>query len=113
MSRGLRPGLYLARPLLGLLEAVVFWAACLYDKEQKVGWRKVFKGVHKKRGRIFVQIIHCGRVAHPSKTRSLEIWAPFALAVRESIREMSRASFPANKEMSLEEISHKIYFRAH
>ena len=79
-------------------------AACLYDKEQMEGWRKVVEGVHKKNGRIFVQLIHCGRVAHPSKTGGLEIWAPSAMAVRESIRDMPGVSFPVPKEMTLEEI---------
>ena len=42
-------------------------AACLYNKEQMEGWKKVNEAVHAKGGKIFVQLIHCGRVSHPDK----------------------------------------------
>ena len=42
-------------------------AACLYNKEQMEGWKKVVDMVHDKGGKIFVQLFHCGRVSHPEK----------------------------------------------
>ncbi|BAY80753.1 NADH:flavin oxidoreductase/NADH oxidase [Calothrix parasitica NIES-267] len=38
----------------------------IYSTEQIAGWEQVTKSVHDKGGRIFLQIWHCGRVAHPS-----------------------------------------------
>ncbi|MDY6901231.1 MAG: alkene reductase [Cyanobacteriota bacterium] len=38
----------------------------IYSAEQIAGWEQVTKSVHDKGGRIFLQIWHCGRVAHPS-----------------------------------------------
>ncbi|MEO8159672.1 MAG: alkene reductase, partial [Betaproteobacteria bacterium] len=36
----------------------------LYDTEQADAWRTVTAAVHAKGGKIFVQLMHCGRVAH-------------------------------------------------
>ena len=34
--------------------------------EQIAVWKKVTEAVHAKGGRIFMQIMHCGRISHPS-----------------------------------------------
>jgi N-ethylmaleimide reductase len=36
----------------------------LYEKEQVDAWKEVTAAVHARGGRIFVQLMHCGRVAH-------------------------------------------------
>src|ERR1700716_4464476 len=38
----------------------------IYSKEQVAGWRKVTDRVHERGGRIFIQILHCGRISPPS-----------------------------------------------
>jgi N-ethylmaleimide reductase len=38
----------------------------IYTPEQVTAWRKVTDGVHKKGGRIFIQLWHVGRVSHTS-----------------------------------------------
>jgi N-ethylmaleimide reductase len=38
----------------------------IHSKEQIQGWRKVTDAVHAADGRIFVQLMHSGRVGHPS-----------------------------------------------
>lgn len=38
----------------------------LYNAEQAAGWRKVTDAVKAGGGAIFVQLMHCGRVGHPS-----------------------------------------------
>jgi N-ethylmaleimide reductase len=38
----------------------------LYSPEQIAGWRKVGEAVHGAGGRIFVQLMHTGRVGHPA-----------------------------------------------
>jgi N-ethylmaleimide reductase len=38
----------------------------IYTKEQIAGWRLVTDAVHAAGGRIFIQLMHVGRIAHPS-----------------------------------------------
>jgi N-ethylmaleimide reductase len=38
----------------------------IYSEQQVAGWRQVTDAVHAAGGRIFVQLMHCGRVAHPA-----------------------------------------------
>jgi N-ethylmaleimide reductase len=38
----------------------------IHSDEQIRGWRKVTDAVHERGGRIFVQLMHSGRVGHPS-----------------------------------------------
>ncbi len=40
----------------------------IYTDEQVAGWRQVTDAVHRVGGRIFIQLMHAGRVAHPSNT---------------------------------------------
>lgn len=37
----------------------------IYTPEQVAGWKLVTEAVHAAGGRIFCQIMHCGRIAHP------------------------------------------------
>ena len=37
-----------------------------YSDAQVAGWRKVTDAVHAKGGKIFLQLMHCGRVGHPA-----------------------------------------------
>lgn len=37
----------------------------LFNQEQMLGWKNVTDKVHKKGGKIFVQLMHTGRVSHP------------------------------------------------
>ncbi|WP_405291621.1 alkene reductase [Algibacter sp. Ld11] len=37
----------------------------IYSKEQVEGWKKVTARVHKKQGKIFIQLWHVGRISHP------------------------------------------------
>jgi N-ethylmaleimide reductase len=37
----------------------------LFNQEQVTGWKNVTDHVHKKGGKIFVQLMHTGRVSHP------------------------------------------------
>ena len=38
----------------------------LYTEEQVAAWRKVTAAVHARGGRIFAQLMHTGRISHPS-----------------------------------------------
>ena len=54
----------------------------LFNEEQAEGWRRVTDGVHQAGGRIFVQLMHTGRVSHPANMPAdASILAPSAVAV--------------------------------
>lgn len=38
----------------------------IFSDEQVQGWKQVTKAVHQKNGKIFLQIMHTGRIAHPA-----------------------------------------------
>ncbi|MFJ3921908.1 alkene reductase [Streptomyces sp. NPDC090022] len=42
------------------------WTPGLHSAEQVAGWRKVTTAVHAAGGRIFAQLMHTGRIGHPS-----------------------------------------------
>ncbi len=53
----------------------------IYNQTQVEGWKQVIDAVHKEGGRIFLQLWHAGRVAHPSLLPSGEMpVAPSAIA---------------------------------
>jgi N-ethylmaleimide reductase len=37
----------------------------IFNKEQVAGWKKITAAVHNKTAKIFVQLMHCGRISHP------------------------------------------------
>lgn len=54
----------------------------LFNEAQAQGWRHVTDGVHQAGGRIFVQLMHTGRVAHPANLPpAARILAPSAVAL--------------------------------
>lgn len=54
----------------------------LFTGEHVKAWKLVTESVHKAGGRIFIQLMHCGRVAHPDNMMSgVEIVAPSPIAV--------------------------------
>ena len=56
----------------------------LYTSEHMHAWQPVTEAVHKAGSRIFVQLMHCGRVAHPDNLPSgMEILAPSPIALTE------------------------------
>lgn len=54
----------------------------LFNEEQAQGWRRVTDGVHQAGGRIFVQLMHTGRVSHPENLPvDASVLAPSPIAV--------------------------------
>jgi len=52
----------------------------IYSKEQVDGWRKVTDAVHKKGGKIFVQLMHTGRISHfDNMPEGAKVFAPSAV----------------------------------
>jgi N-ethylmaleimide reductase len=55
----------------------------LFNEEQAQGWRKVTDAVHAHGGKIFVQLMHTGRVTHPlNLPNGAKILAPSAIAAK-------------------------------
>src|ERR1700719_1370295 len=53
----------------------------IYTPAHVVGWKKVTTAVHDKGGRIFIQIMHAGRMSHPDNTpHHRQAVAPSAIA---------------------------------
>ena len=53
----------------------------IYSTEQVNSWKKVTDAVHKKGGRIFIQLMHTGRVAHQDNLPTgAHVVAPSAIA---------------------------------
>lgn len=38
----------------------------IFSPEQVAGWQKITRAVHSKKGKIFVQLMHTGRISHPA-----------------------------------------------
>jgi N-ethylmaleimide reductase len=77
----------------------------IYTAEQITAWKKVTDAVHAKGGRIFMQIWHSGRAAHPAMNNGAENVGPSAIAID------SEVNTPQGKQpnvqpraLSLEEI---------
>jgi len=57
----------------------------VYSAEQIAGWKKTTDAVHAKGGRIFMQIWHAGRAAHPAINNGKEIVSSSATAIEGEI----------------------------
>ncbi|MCQ4145285.1 alkene reductase [Vogesella sp. AC12] len=83
----------------------------LFNAEQVQGWRRVTDGVHQAGGRIFVQLMHTGRVSHPANMPAgASVLAPSALAVPGEMWTDSDGMqpHPVPREMSEADIAHSI-----
>lgn len=61
----------------------------IYNREQIDGWRKVTDAVHRKGGRIFLQIWHGGRACHPAMNDGHEPVSPSAIAIEGEVHTLS------------------------
>jgi N-ethylmaleimide reductase len=53
----------------------------IFSQQQTAGWKHVVEAVHAKGAKIFIQVMHCGRVAHElNLPRGARILAPSAVA---------------------------------
>ncbi|QNL48180.1 alkene reductase [Olivibacter sp. SDN3] len=58
----------------------------IYTEEQKQAWKKIVDAVHAEGGKIFVQLVHSGRVGHSAIQKNEPLIAPSAIKVNEKIR---------------------------
>ncbi|KFI10469.1 alkene reductase [Vibrio coralliilyticus] len=76
----------------------------IFSQEQIAGWRKVTDAVHEKGGKIFVQLWHTGRVAHPHFFNGEYVLAPSAVSVEGSVPRMRELTYTMPKPATREEI---------
>jgi N-ethylmaleimide reductase len=79
----------------------------LFSQEQVAGWRAITGAVHAKGSKIFVQLMHCGRVAHGANLPAgAQIVAPSAVATPGEMWTDSQGMqpHPVPKEMTENEI---------
>lgn len=83
----------------------------LFNAEQVKGWKLVTDAVHKKGSKIFVQLMHTGRVSHPDNLPAgSKVLAPSALAAPGEIWTDANGmkSYPTPIEMTDAEIKEAI-----
>jgi len=84
----------------------------IYNNAQILGWRQVTDEVHKMGGKIFVQLMHCGRVAHPENVPAGgDVLAPSAVKLTETkmyVDGKGELEIPTAKAMEKHEIEYTI-----
>ena len=77
----------------------------LYTEAQIAGWKKVTDAVHANGGKIFAQLWHTGRVAHPYFWGGEYVFAPSAVAFDGTVPRMRELVYTVPKEATSEEIA--------
>jgi N-ethylmaleimide reductase len=77
----------------------------IFTADQIAGWKKVTDAVHQAGGRIYCQLWHCGRVAHPDMRGGDVPVAPSAIAATgDFFLPTGRVDFPVPRALAIEEI---------
>lgn len=76
----------------------------LFTQAQIAGWKKVTDAVHANGGKIFAQLWHTGRVAHPAFFAGEYVLAPSALGVEGSVPRRRELQYTVPKAASQAEI---------
>ena len=81
----------------------------IFNAEQVEGWKKTTQAVHANGGKIFVQLMHCGRITHPlNMPKNALILAPSQVKAAGEMYtdEKGLQEFFVPNEMSLQDIIH-------
>ncbi|GAW96694.1 alkene reductase [Colwellia marinimaniae] len=85
----------------------------LFTQAQIDGWQTVTTAVHKNGGKIFAQLWHTGRVAHPyfygKGNDDAPVLAPSAIGVEGSVPRMRELNYKTPKAVSLDEIKSLVH----
>jgi N-ethylmaleimide reductase len=76
----------------------------IYSTEQVAGWKKVTDAVHAKGGKIFLQLWHTGRIAHPFFFDGEYVLAPSAVAAEGTVPRQRKLVYTVPKAATHEEI---------
>jgi N-ethylmaleimide reductase len=81
----------------------------IFSKQQVEGWKKITSAVHKAGGKIFVQLMHSGRISHPlNMPEGSQILAPSAVKAAGQMWTDSKQlqDYLIPKEMTAEDLLH-------
>jgi N-ethylmaleimide reductase len=81
----------------------------IYSPQQVEGWKKITSAVHQGGGKIFVQLMHTGRISHPlNMPEGAQILAPSAVKPAGQMWTDSKMlqDFPVPKMMTTEDLLH-------
>ena len=81
----------------------------IFNREQIDGWKKITKAVHDKGSKIFVQIMHTGRITHPlNLPEGAQVLAPSAVkpAGQMWTDDQQMQDFEEPKEMTTDEVAY-------
>lgn len=86
------------------------WSPGIYTEKHIEGWKKVTDAVHEAGGRIYIQLMHVGRMSHPDNTpHHRQAVAPSAIAPgAEMFTATGMQDIPAPRELSKEAIQSTI-----
>lgn len=79
----------------------------IFNKDQIEGWKKITDTVHEEGGKIFIQLMHTGRVSHPENMGpGTKLVAPSAIGMSGEMYTDSKGpqAYPIPQEMTLEDI---------
>jgi N-ethylmaleimide reductase len=79
----------------------------IYSQQQVDGWKKVTSAVHANGGKIFIQLMHTGRISHPyNMPVGAQVIAPSAVKAKGQMWTDSKMmqDFPVPKEMTAEDL---------
>ena len=77
----------------------------LFNQAQVDGWKKVTTAVHNNGGKIFAQLWHVGRVAHPFFFGSGDVLSASNIGIEGSVPRMRNLSYQTPRAASIEEIA--------
>ena len=81
----------------------------IFSQQQVKGWEMITKAVHKAGGKVFVQLMHTGRISHPlNMPAGAQILAPSAVKAAGQMWTEAKQlqDFPVPKEMTTDDILH-------
>ncbi len=78
----------------------------IVTEEQQAGWARVAEAVRGAGGRMFMQVMHGGRVSHTAITGTERIVAPSAIAIEGEVRlgDGSKAPYPVPAALTADEL---------
>ncbi|MBU0484944.1 MAG: alkene reductase [Proteobacteria bacterium] len=83
----------------------------IFSEAQVEGWKQITAAVHDRGAKIFVQIMHCGRIAHPlNLPAGAVVMAPSAIVAADEMHTDSagKQPLPVPREMTGEDIKNTI-----
>lgn len=83
----------------------------LYNEDQRLGWKAIAQAVKSKKGKIFIQLMHTGRVGHTDNLpKGAKLIGPSCIPQKGEIStyNLGKQPYPVPEEMSLKDIRNTI-----